>query len=72
MAEWLKLLVYALRSRFKSRARLEADNQVLRQQIDILIRKLRKCMQLALLRSTCSWWRPRFSNSCAYQKLRKQ
>jgi len=29
-------------------------------------------MQLALLRSTCSWWRPRFSNSCAYQKLRKQ
>jgi hypothetical protein len=60
MAEWLKLLVYALRSRFKSRARLEADNLVLRQQIDILIRKLRKCMQLALLRSTGSWWRPRF------------
>ncbi len=42
MAEWLKLLVYALRSRFKSRARLEAENLVLRQQINILIRKLPK------------------------------
>ncbi len=31
MAEWLKLLAYALGSLFKSRARLEAENLVLRQ-----------------------------------------
>ncbi len=30
MAEWLKLLAYMLRSRFKSRPRLEAENLVLR------------------------------------------
>jgi len=46
MVEWLKLLVYALRSRFKSRARLEAENLVLRQQINILIRKLPKGVRL--------------------------
>jgi hypothetical protein len=38
----VKLLVYALRSRFKPRARLEAENLVLRQQINVLIRKLPK------------------------------
>jgi hypothetical protein len=46
MAEWLKLLAYALRSRFKSRARLEAENLVLRQQLNILIRKLPNRVQL--------------------------
>ncbi len=35
---WLKVLAYALRSRFKSRARLEAENLLLRQQISVLIR----------------------------------
>ena len=29
MADWVKLLAYALRSLFKSRARLEAENLVL-------------------------------------------
>ena len=48
MAEWLKLLAYALRSRFKSRARLEAENLVLRQQINILIRKLPKRVRLTI------------------------
>ena len=38
--------VYALRSRFKSRARLEAENLVLRQQINILICKIPKRVQL--------------------------
>ena len=38
MTEWLKLPAYALRSLFKSRARLEAEDLVLRQQIDILVR----------------------------------
>src|SRR5271157_374426 len=46
MAEWLKLLPYALRSRFKSRARLEAENLVLRQQINILVRRLSKRVRL--------------------------
>ncbi len=40
MAEWLELLAYALRSCFKSRARLEAENLVLRQQLDGEIRDL--------------------------------
>ncbi len=46
LVEWLKLLVCALRSRFKSRARLEPENLVLRQQINILIRKLPKGVRL--------------------------
>ena len=46
MAEWLKLLAYALPSRFKSRARLEAENLVLRQQINILVRRLPKRVRL--------------------------
>ena len=46
MAEWLKLLAYALRSLFKSRARLEAENLVLRQQINILVRRLPKRVRL--------------------------
>src|SRR5208282_2679319 len=46
MAEWLKLLGYALRSRFKSRARLEAENLVLRQQINVLVRRLPKRVRL--------------------------
>ena len=33
MAEWMKLLAYALLARFESRARLQAENLVLRQQI---------------------------------------
>ena len=46
MAEWLKLPAYALRSLFKSQARLAAENLVLRQQIDILVRKLPKRVRL--------------------------
>ena len=46
MIEPLRLLAYALRSRFKSRARLEAENLVLRQQINVLIRRLRKRARL--------------------------
>jgi transposase InsO family protein len=49
MAEWLKLLACALRSRFKSRARLEAENLVLRQQINILVRRLPKRVRLTNL-----------------------
>jgi hypothetical protein len=46
MAERLKLLVYALRSLFKSGARLEAENLVLRQQVSILVRRPRSaCAQ---------------------------
>jgi hypothetical protein len=40
MVEWLKQLASALSLRLKSRARLEAENLVLRQQLNILIRKL--------------------------------
>lgn len=46
MAEWLKSVVYALRSRFKSRARLEAENLVLRQQINVPTRKLPERVRL--------------------------
>jgi transposase InsO family protein len=46
MFEWLKEVAYALSLRFKSRARLEAENLVLRQQVNILIRKLPKRLQL--------------------------
>ena len=38
MVESLKILTYALRSRFKSRMRLETENLVLRQQLNIAIR----------------------------------
>ena len=46
MVEWLKQLAYALSLRFKSRARLEAEKSVLRQQLNVLIRKLRKRLRL--------------------------
>ena len=46
MVESLKLLAYALRSRLKSRIRLEAENLVLRQQLNIVIRKLPKRLNL--------------------------
>src|SRR5208337_3474928 len=46
MAEWLKLLAYTLRSRFKSRARLEAENLVFRQQFNVLIRKMPRRVRL--------------------------
>ena len=46
MVEWLRQLAYALRSRFKSRARLEAENLVLRRQLNVLIRKLPKRLRL--------------------------
>jgi len=46
MAEWLKLLACVLRLRFKSRAKLEAENLVLDQQIDILVRRLPKRVRL--------------------------
>jgi hypothetical protein len=46
MGEWLKQLAYALSLRLKSRARLEAENLVLRQQLNVLIRKLPKRLRL--------------------------
>ena len=46
MVEWLKQLAYALSLRLKSRARLEAENLVLRQQLNVLIRKLPKRLRL--------------------------
>jgi hypothetical protein len=46
MFEWLRQLGYALSLRFKSRARLEAENLVLRQQLNIAIRKLPKRLRL--------------------------
>src|SRR5215813_10489788 len=49
MFEWLKQLAYALSCRFKSRARLEAENLVLRQQLNVLIRKLPKRLPLTNL-----------------------
>jgi len=47
MIEWLRQLAYALSCRFKSRARLEAENLVLRQQLNVLVRKLPKRLRLA-------------------------
>ena len=46
MVEWLRQLAYALSLRFKSRARLEAENLVLRQQLNVLMRKLPKRLRL--------------------------
>ena len=46
MIERLKQLAYALSSWFKSRARLEAENLVLRQQLNVLMRKLPKRLLL--------------------------
>ena len=46
MSEWLRQLAYALSLRLKSRARLEAENLVLRQQLNIAVRKLPKRLQL--------------------------
>jgi len=46
MCEWLRQLAYALALRLKSRARLEAENLVLRQQLNIVIRKLPKRLRL--------------------------
>ncbi len=46
MFEWLRELAYALSSRFKSRARLEAENLVLRQQLNVLICELPKRLRL--------------------------
>ncbi len=46
MVAWLRGLAHALGSRFKSRARLAAENLVLRQQLNVLIRKLPKRVQL--------------------------
>src|SRR5271163_4755513 len=46
MFEWLRQLAYALSLRFKSRARLEAENLMLRQQLSSLIRKLLKRLRL--------------------------
>ena len=42
MVEWPKQVAYALSLRLKSRARLETENLVLRQQLNVLIRKLPK------------------------------
>ena len=46
MVEWLRQLTYAVSLRFKSRARLEAENLVLRQQLNVLMRKLPKRLRL--------------------------
>jgi hypothetical protein len=46
MIEGLKQLGYALSLRFKSRARLEAKNLVLRQQLNVLICKVPKRLRL--------------------------
>jgi hypothetical protein len=46
MVEWLKLLACALSLPFKSRARLEAENLVLHQQLNVIIRKLPKRLRL--------------------------
>jgi transposase InsO family protein len=46
MIDWLKQVAYAMSLRFKSRARLEAENLVLRQQVNVLIRKLPKRLRL--------------------------
>jgi hypothetical protein len=46
VVEWLKQLAHALSARFKSRARLEAENVVLRQQLNVLIRKVPKRLRL--------------------------
>ena len=46
MVQWLRTLAWALRARFKSRARLEAENLVLRQQLGVLIRRLPKRVRL--------------------------
>ena len=51
MFDWLRQLAYALSLRFKSRARLEAENLVLRQQLNIAIRKLPKRLWLKNFRS---------------------
>ena len=49
MFDWLRQQVYTLRLRFKSRARLEAENLVLHQQLNIAIRKLPKRLRLSNL-----------------------
>jgi hypothetical protein len=46
MVEWLKQLAYALSLRLKTRARLEAENLMLRQQLNVLIRKVPKRLRL--------------------------
>jgi hypothetical protein len=46
MFKWLKQLAYPLALRFKSRARLETENLVLRQQVNVLTRKLPKRLEL--------------------------
>jgi hypothetical protein len=46
MVKSLRLMRYALRSRLKSRMRLEAENLVLRQQLNIVTRKLPKRLRL--------------------------
>ena len=48
MFDWVRQLVYTLRLRFQSRARLEAENLVLRQQLNIAIRKLPNRLQLMI------------------------
>ena len=46
MVEFLTKLLLVARSRLKSRARLEAENLVLRQQVIVLSRKSRSRVQL--------------------------
>ena len=46
MVEGLKQLAYALSLRFKSCAPIEAENLVLRQQVNVLIRKLPRRLRL--------------------------
>jgi hypothetical protein len=46
MVEVFQLILDALASRFKSRARLEAENLILRQQVNVLCRQIPKRPQL--------------------------
>ena len=46
MVERLRQLAYAVSLRFKSRTRIEAENLVLRQQLNVLMRKLPKRSRL--------------------------
>ncbi len=46
MVKWLRQLAYAVSLRIKSRAWLEAENLVLGQQLNVLMRKLPKRLRL--------------------------
>jgi hypothetical protein len=61
MVEWLRPLAFALGSRFRSRAKLKAENLVLRQQLNVLIRRLPKRLRLTNSDRRLLVWLPAFS-----------